>query len=154
MPSPGQSAHPLRPRPHAGKPLHHLALTRPQGHTFNSAMVRLRLYRLSVQKVLRELLTKTVTTGAETPDTSISLRRTAARTPVRRLTPAPPDTTSALGLLAPPSAPGFDQSTTSLQESQRITAVPAPPPPGKGRSLIEAPANLERSFMMVHQSSQ
>jgi hypothetical protein len=52
---------------------------RPHGHTLNSAMVRLRLYRFSERKLLRELLMKTITVGADIPVTSISLRPGVAR---------------------------------------------------------------------------
>nr|XP_031292908.1 DNA-binding protein RFX2 isoform X4 [Camelus dromedarius] len=55
----------------------------------NSAMVRLRLYRFWERKLLRELLMKTVTVGADKPVTSISQRPAGARSPISRLTPAP-----------------------------------------------------------------
>lgn len=42
-------------------------------------MVRLRLYRFSERKLLRELLMKTVTVGADIPVTSISPRPGVAR---------------------------------------------------------------------------
>lgn len=56
---------------------------RSHGHTLNSAMVRLRLYRFSERKLLRELLMKTVTVGADIPVTSISPRPVVARGPVQ-----------------------------------------------------------------------
>lgn len=46
-------------------------------------MVRLRLYRFSERKLLRELLMKTVTVGADIPVTSISPRPVVARGPVQ-----------------------------------------------------------------------
>lgn len=85
------------PLPAIGKPIHfsfaHPLRTPPLGHTLNSAIVRLRLYRFSERKLLRELLMKTVTVGAVNPVTSILRSGGDARgvcSPVRRLTPAPP----------------------------------------------------------------
>lgn len=68
-------------------------------------MVRLRLYRFSERKLLRELLMKTVTVGAEIPVTSISPRSVVARDPVQQ-----PHTGSAVaaapsGISVPPPVP-------------------------------------------------
>lgn len=51
--------------------------------------MRLRLYRFWERKLLRELLMKTVTVGADNPVTSISPRPEGARSPFSRLTHAP-----------------------------------------------------------------
>lgn len=53
-------------------------------------MVRLRLYRFSERKVLRELLMKTVTVGADTPVTSILPRPAGACSAVAPQPPPPP----------------------------------------------------------------
>lgn len=88
------------PLPEIQKPLHFSFApplrTPPHGHTLNSAIVRLRLYRFSERKVFRELLMKTVTVGAESPVTSILPRPGWVCSPLSRLTPA---------LLPPPPPP-------------------------------------------------
>lgn len=84
---------------------------RPQGHTLNSAMVRLRLYRFSERKLLRELLMKTVTVGAEIPVTSISPRSVVARDPVQQPHTGSAVAAAASGISVPPLVP--KQTNTS-----------------------------------------
>lgn len=80
-PSQGSRSPSISPLPRPSGP-------RPYGHTLNSAIVRLRLYRFSERKLLRELLMKTVTVGADNPVTSISPRPAGSRSWVCCLTPA------------------------------------------------------------------
>lgn len=68
-------------------------------------MVRLRLYRFSERKLLRELLMNTVTVGADKPVTSISPRPAGVRSPVGRLTPAPQPPPPLLGYRPRPLLP-------------------------------------------------
>lgn len=77
---------------------------RPHGHTLNSAMVRLRLYRFSERKLLRELLMKTVTVGADTPVTSISPRPAVARGPVQPSHTGSAEAAAPSGISVPPPA--------------------------------------------------
>lgn len=122
------------PLPAIRKPTHfpsaHPLRAPPPGHTLNSAIVRLRLYRFSERKLLRELLMKTVTVGADTPVTSIS--RSAGR--AGSLQPRQPPLASSAA-----AAPGLPTSP------RPGPANPRAPPAARLRSPGNAPVSLGRS---------
>lgn len=122
-PSQGSRSPSISPLPRPSGP-------RPYGHTLNSAIVRLRLYRFSERKLLRELLMKTVTVGADNPVTSISPRPAGSRSRVCCLTPALlPHTRSAAAAAAsgksvPPPAPDLANPRSRARKARQSPLSP------------------------------
>lgn len=129
-PAPGRRPRPslsvpptgLRPRPGP----------RPHGHTLSSATVRLRLYRFSERKLLRELLMNTVTVGAEIPATSISPRPAVARGPVQ-------PSRSGSAVAAAPSGIPVPPPALKLANASATPDTPGQSPPGFLRGPLVPP---------------